>query len=288
MAVTREKQLNFMGVELTAVVNARRAGRLQLRGVTPAPSTADARTAEIQERIAGIPWYHTIDLGHGVISPGIVDNRAEVASSRLPDDLTGKRCLDVGTFDGFWAFEMERRGATVVALDLESLEDMDFPLRRRQERAQQAMDVRGTQQIGQAFNVAQEILGSQVRREILSVYDLAPERLGLFDLVLLGDIIVHLRDPELALERARSVTNPGGCVLVHSAVTPELERSEAPLLQYVGARNHYWVWWNYSARALMMMMEDAGFEPVEQVSRMLVENRAGRFVKVMLRGVVGK
>jgi tRNA (mo5U34)-methyltransferase len=207
-----------------------------------------------------------------------------VAGSGLPADLRGKRCLDVGTFDGFWAFEMERRGAEVIALDLASLDQMDFPLRRRQERAAQAMDVRGTQALGAAFNVAKDILGSRVRREILTVYDLTPELFGMFDVVLLGDIIVHLRDPEMALERARSVTR--GCVLVHSAVEPALERTRAPLLEYRGARNSYWVWWSYSALALSMMMEDAGFEPVEQITRVLVENRAGRFEKVMLRGGV--
>jgi len=284
MVVTREKRLNVLGVELTAIVNARRAGRVRPPGSIPSPSPVDADTASIRSRIERIPWYHTIDLGHGVVTPGIVDNRAEVANSGIPDDLTGKRCLDVGTFDGFWAFEMERRGAEVVALDLESLEDMDFPLRRRQDRAAQAMDVRGTQAIGAAFACAKEILGSAVRREIMSVYDLTPDALGQFDVVLLGDIIVHLRDPELALERARSVTR--GSVLVHSAVAPELETTRAPLLEYRGARDHFWVWWSYSALALSMMMEDAGFERVEQISRIMVENRAGRFVKVMLRGGV--
>ena len=37
-----------------------------------------------------------------------------------PEDLGGARVLDLGTFDGFYAFLAERRGATrVVALDNE-------------------------------------------------------------------------------------------------------------------------------------------------------------------------
>jgi hypothetical protein len=46
----------------------------------------------------------------------------------IPEDLSGKRCLDVATMDGFWAFEMERRGAaSVTALDLEDPDELDWP-----------------------------------------------------------------------------------------------------------------------------------------------------------------
>ena len=37
---------------------------------------------------------------------------------QIPKDLTGKTVLDMGSFDGFWAFECERRGAKrVLAID---------------------------------------------------------------------------------------------------------------------------------------------------------------------------
>ena len=48
--------------------------------------------------------------------------------SRCPQSLRGKRCLDVGTYDGFWAFEMERRGAAeVVAVDVLDHARWDWP-----------------------------------------------------------------------------------------------------------------------------------------------------------------
>src|SRR4029078_12914141 len=71
-------------------------------------------------------WYHTIELAPGVVTPGAVDLRAG-AARMLPPDLTGRRALDVGTFDGFWAFEMERRGAEVIALDVERVEAAEWP-----------------------------------------------------------------------------------------------------------------------------------------------------------------
>src|SRR4029079_19449183 len=76
--------------------------------------TPEALRAEVATRT----WFHTIDLGDGVVTPGHKDTRDEVRHFRIPDDLTGTRVLDVGAFDGFYAFEAERRGASrVVACD---------------------------------------------------------------------------------------------------------------------------------------------------------------------------
>ena len=52
-------------------------------------------------------------------TPGIArDHRYRLRA--IPEDLTGLRVLDVGTFDGFYAFLAERRGAArVVAIDNE-------------------------------------------------------------------------------------------------------------------------------------------------------------------------
>ncbi|MEY2406996.1 MAG: tRNA (mo5U34)-methyltransferase, partial [Acidimicrobiaceae bacterium] len=73
-------------------------------------------------------WYHTIELPGGVVTPGEYDLRSVVDKVGLPARLDGTRCLDVGTHDGFWAFEMERRGAReVVALDVADPAELDWP-----------------------------------------------------------------------------------------------------------------------------------------------------------------
>ena len=65
-------------------------------------------------------WFHSIDLGQGVITKGQKTSQAlknELAALRFPD-LHDKTVLDIGCFDGFYSFEAERRGASsVVALD---------------------------------------------------------------------------------------------------------------------------------------------------------------------------
>ncbi|MFH4351513.1 hypothetical protein WAJ70_20705, partial [Acinetobacter baumannii] len=72
-------------------------------------------------------WYHTIDVVPGVTTPGWFDLRPVVDLLPWPD-VRGKRCLDIGTYDGYLAFELERRGASeVVAVDVEDHLLWDWP-----------------------------------------------------------------------------------------------------------------------------------------------------------------
>src|SRR4051812_28909924 len=87
---------------------------------------------EALERVRAQRWYHTLELAPGVVTDGWFDLRDQVGHYRIPERLDGLRVLEVGTWDGFWAFELERRGAAeVVALDLDDERDLDWPPRRR-------------------------------------------------------------------------------------------------------------------------------------------------------------
>jgi tRNA (mo5U34)-methyltransferase len=83
------------------------------------------------DRARDIGWYHTLELAPDHTTSGMFDLRSQIHHYGLPERLEGKRALDVGTWDGFWAFEMERRGAEVVALDIDDERDLDYPPRRR-------------------------------------------------------------------------------------------------------------------------------------------------------------
>ena len=91
----------------------------------PAQQTATTLAREVEE----LWWYHTLELAPGVVTPGWHDMRPVLGEIPLPESLAGKRCLDVGTFDGYWAFEMERRGAAeVVAIDVIDPQKWDWPV----------------------------------------------------------------------------------------------------------------------------------------------------------------
>src|SRR3954447_16198616 len=101
-----------------------------------------------------VQWYHTLELPDGTVTPGWFDLRA-LPDRLLPASLAGRRCLDVGTFDGFWAFAMERRGAAeVVAVDLLDPRQWDWPA------AAPVLDEIAARKRGDGFLLAREALRS--------------------------------------------------------------------------------------------------------------------------------
>lgn len=222
--------------------------------------------AELERRIArNHDWYHTLELAQGVITPGWVDTRSAVHRVPIPASLTGLRCLDVGTWDGFWAFEMERRGAAEVhALDVPDPYRWDWPARARiresHEGGKANLDL--IKRNGNGFPIAREALGSSVERHELTVYDISPERLGTFDFVLVGSVLLHLRDPVGALERIRTVAR--GEVVLNESVEYVLSklRPRTPTAR-LDAEDRV-RWWQPNLAALHSMIEQAGFEILER------------------------
>lgn len=208
----------------------------------------------LAERVAAVPWYHSIDLGGGMVTPGNHDHRSFVSRVGFPEDLTGKRVLDVATFDGFWAFEFERRGAEVVAIDLPSTAELDLPHGVRNIVEAEALDI----PLGDAFRVAHEALGSGVQRQACSVYDLDPSELGTFDLVFVGDVLLHLRNPLDALRRVRSVAKDR--LIMVDRYDPSISGTGQRLLRYEGGWNGL-EWWAPSLETLEQWVVDAGFAP---------------------------
>lgn len=231
-----------------------------------------ALTREIEDRI----WYHTIDLPGGIATPGEYDHRSTVAKVLLPTNLTGQRCLDVGTHDGFWAFEMERRGAReVLATDLAEVDDLDWPPLWRQ-RVQPTLDETKEAR----FRLVSEALGSRVQRIERSVYDLDAD-LGEFDLIFCGDLLLHLKDPITAIQRIRRVCR--GSAIVCNPVKRFRLRNHLPLAQFDGIDEFQW--WLLSEAALRRMMLATGYAHVEVGRRFELPARGGGRWKG-LRGIV--
>ena len=227
----------------------------------------------MREEIAGLDWYHTLELAPGVVTPGWFDLRS-VASQVPWPDLAGRRCLDVGTFDGFWAFEMERRGAAeVVAVDLIDPMRWDWPVMSAEEVVAQVAQRKGS---GRGFEIAREALGSSVKRIEMSVYDLDASEIGEFDLVYLGSLLLHLRDPVRALERVRGVCK--GEVIVVDAIDLSLTtlRPRQPAATLDG-RGRPW-WWKPNAAGLVRMVEAAGFRVTEKPRRIYMPPGTGQSV----------
>jgi tRNA (mo5U34)-methyltransferase len=218
---------------------------------------------DILQRIASIDdWYHSIDLGHGVVTPGRFNHLPHLSDYHLPEKLDGMRVLDVATFDGFWAFQFEKRGASeVVTMDIETWNDLDLPPSQRANLSPEILKSK----TGNGFETAREILQSKVQRVILNAYDLSPDRMGSFDMVFCGDLLVHLMNPMKALQNIRSVTS--GFAVIVEPFNPEMSmiRSNKALMWYKGGAKTC-IWWDFSLESLERMIKDAGFNKVELVN----------------------
>jgi tRNA (mo5U34)-methyltransferase len=238
--------------------------------MTATGSGRDTLAAEV----AGITWYHTLELPDGVVTPGEYDTRVAARKVALPATLDGLRCLDIGTHDGFWAFEMERRGAAEVgAIDLDDPRRADFSdpvpalsaqaLGERRERLQ-------------AFACAHRAFDSRVQRHDLSVYDLADGGLGSFDFAFIGTLLLHLREPLRALGAVRDVLKPGARLLVNDGVSLGMSlrhpRTPVHTLSLLPGKPF---WWIPNARGLRRYLEKADFEVVASGGPYLVPRGPG-------------
>src|SRR5580700_1396292 len=205
-------------------------------------------TAAMDQRrgeLAKLGFYHSIELPDGTVIPGaqsIEQQRWRIAQFPIPQDLRGKRVLDIGAWDGWFSFEMERRGAAVVAID-----NWDNP----------------------RFHEAKAMLDSRVEYRQMDVYDLTPERLGRFEIVLFMGVLYHLKHPLLALERVCALTTE--MAAVDSFILREEHWSganvvERPVMEFYeadefGGQTDNWV--APSLACLQAFCRTAGFARVE-------------------------
>ncbi len=229
---------------------------------------AMSERAELQRRVDELEWYHTTELAPGVTTPGWFDTRPVVDKVGFPTDLAGKRCLDVGSFDGFWAFTMEQRGATdVMAIDVPDPANWDWPANTTHE-AEEAVSRRRP---GGGFALVSEVLGSKVERRELSIYDLDPAAVGQFDFVYVGSLLLHLRDPIGGLMKVRQVCK--GSLLLVDAIELSLG-TPGPRASLDGLGRPWW--WKPNLAGLVRMVESAGFRVLPPCRRLLIPAGAGQ------------
>jgi tRNA (mo5U34)-methyltransferase len=216
--------------------------------------------------VEAIRWYHTIDLGGGVITRGIDDTPLRLARLDLPESLAGLSVLDIGAWDGFFSFEAERRGAArVVAADHFSWHGGGWGSKA-------------------GFELARRTLGSSVEDIDIDVMDVSPERIGQFDVVFFLGVLYHLRHPLLALERIASVTRS---LLILETVVDMVGISR-PAAAFYPARelnNDPTNWWAPNLPGLHGLLEVAGFTSVRTVTpQHSAPYRAARAVSHYLKG----
>lgn len=219
--------------------------------------TAETMPAdELRRKVDALSWHHQIDLGQGVVSPGKDKSAEKLAALQLPD-LAGKSVLDIGAWDGYFSFAAERLGASqVTAVDSFAWGGAEW----------------GSQE---SFNLAREVLGSEVKDHYAEVLELSPERVGVHDVVLFLGVLYHMRHPLLALEHAASVT--GELLVVETLGDMSLTRRPAAAF-YPGSSmdNDDTNWWGPNAPALVGMLEAVGFDDVRVIDAPPAHRKLGK------------
>ncbi len=203
-----------------------------------------------------IKWWHKIELD-GVTTKGPDDSKEKLQAIQMPEDLKGKSVIDVGAWDGFFSFEAERRGATVLAIDsvMWQEEHKTFTTKKR------------------GFDFAHEILKSKVRAIEIDVMDLVTG--NKYDLVLCLGILYHMKDP-LGMCQVMSDICVDGGMLILETHCDALNELKPGMIFYPKdeSNNDPENWWGPNIKCVQDMLKVAGFKEVKLIS---LSNQRGIF-----------
>lgn len=211
---------------------------------------------KIKEMVGQVPfWWHTITLPYDIKTPGTISEAGQLKIAQaIPSELKGKRVLDIGTWDGYYAFLCEARGASpVLAIDNLQHEHLDA--------------FRANPNYLSGFDIAKRILNSKVNYRIMSIYEFDSTE-DTFDIVLFLGVYYHLEHPFLALRKIAPKTKE--LLIIEGTVYPGNE----PVMKFrSGDGIDPTCWWDPTENCLSDMLKAVGFKTVQTVftgARMLM------------------
>jgi tRNA (mo5U34)-methyltransferase len=212
---------------------------------------------EIERMIKEIPvWWHTIDLGNGIKTPGRTPPHYHKAIiDFLPQDFTGKSVLDIGAWDGYYSFYAEQRGAKRV-LAIDNLQH-DIKCSFRQESV-------GTN----GFELVKKILNSKVEYKVMDGVDI--DKLDEnFDIIFCFGVYYHCENPFLLFRKiydkldetlfVEGYIRPGPDYSVHLFYPGELDNDPTNV-------------WGFTSKALIRLLEIVGFK-IQEVRENYIPTR---------------
>jgi SAM-dependent methyltransferase len=235
--------------------------------------TGSCSAEEFQRRCAEHDfWYHSYYFDNGFERPGDYDIGRDIESYGFPRDMKGMSVLDIGTGSGWFATYFEQCGADVTTLDSRGYVDFDVwgryrPADLASEKARpDRVDGEGRpiyySPVSRGFWIMKDLLGLRARYFNGRVYDVSPELFGgrQFDLVFMGALLMHVRDPVGALMAARSVCRD---LLVTNALMAHGAESPVPSLEFINNEQDKINWWRPNRACLAGMVRAAGFREVD-------------------------
>jgi len=209
------------------------------------------------EDMADCYFYHTVELpGHGVIKGRDWDLRQGVDEYLGNVSFAGQRVLEIGPASGFLTFEMEKRGADVVSVEVTAEHGWDFvpyPASKLEEIFGPRQIV--MQQLKNSYWFSHATLQSKARVYYGDAYNL-PASLGQFDIAVLGSVLLHCRDPLRIVEQCGKSART---LIIVDMFHPDLEG--APVCRLAPTpQNFLWhTWWHFSTQFFTQFLAVMGF-----------------------------
>jgi tRNA (mo5U34)-methyltransferase len=198
----------------------------------------------LQNQVNCLRWFHQIDFGDGVISPGWIKaskiKRMERATFG-PVSLAGKSVLDIGCWDGAYSIAAVRRGAARV-LATDHYVWNEGPGDRR------------------AFDLARSRLAPSMEAMDIPVEELTRDRVGTFDVVLFLGVFYHLRDPLEGLQRVATLATD--VLVVESRLTGLFDPRPVMRVHPAKFEGDETNWWTPNHACMVALLRDLGFRHV--------------------------
>jgi len=212
-------------------------------------SRSAADRASLQAKIDQYFWFHSIDFGDGLAARGA--KTAEYIAGECeailgPVNLHGTTLLDIGSYNGFYAFEAKRRGAASVTAS-------DSVVWNNAKRARES------------FELARSLLKSDVAALEIDPTEITKAAVGVFDVVLYLGVFYHLIDP---IACTRGISECAGRLLIIETHLDALAINRPAMIFYPGSElnNSPTNWWGPNHAAVAGMLNTAGFDDVRIVT----------------------
>jgi tRNA (mo5U34)-methyltransferase len=273
--------------------------------------TSEGQT--LKEEVDALDWYHTIDLGNGIVTPG--KSLSPVLKPPMLPEFAGKTVLDIGAWDGLYSFKAEQSGARrVVALD-HYVWGVEFGRRNRYwdecaargeipdpDRDMEFWNPELPRK--RPFDLARQALGSNVEAVVGDFMTMDMAALGTFDVVLFLGVLYHMPDPYGALRRLRKLTS--GVAVIETEAIEVAGHLRDALLQFTPgdemSTGDYGNWFAVTDDALHAMCRAAGFSSVRTIgerpspkpsglrslSRALQSRRSVRRYRIVVHAYAGE
>jgi O-methyltransferase len=207
-------------------------------------------------RLEDCHFYHVMEIPGVGVTTGDWDLRRGVDRYLGGVSVAGKRVLEIGPASGFLSFEMERRLAEVVCVEIPDDPGWDFVpyppdvMAPVYEQRRQGMAM-----LKNSFWFAHQAFGSKVRLMYADPYQL-PGALGEFDIALIGSVLLHCRHP---LETIQQCAARARTVVITDLFHPDLEGGAVCRLHPTVENRAWHTWWEFSTLFFDQFLRVIGF-----------------------------